>query len=181
GAATPPAPAPPPAPADRQRRPAIYFEPSAGHRTRGGRLQGPPAERASERRPGDLMQGLLLADRYLLGEPLGSGGAGHVYRATDLRTGGPVAVKLLHPLLARDRPSRERLRREAHIAARLTSPRIVRVIDLVEGGDTPFLVLEYVAGETLEDVLRRRGRLPVEEALRIALEVAQALEAAHAA
>ena len=57
--------------------------------------------------------GTILADRYRLGEELGRGGMGAVYRATDLRTGGPVAVKALHPAFARDPVYRERLRREA--------------------------------------------------------------------
>ena len=122
----------------------------------------------------------LIADRYLLGQALSAGGSGTVYRATDLRTGGPVAVKLPHPALARDPVHRERLRREALLAASLTSPRVVRVLDLGEHAGTPFLVLEYVAGETLHDRLHREGPLPLREALVIVLEVARALEAAHA-
>jgi eukaryotic-like serine/threonine-protein kinase len=124
--------------------------------------------------------GRVLADRYLLGPVLSSGGTGSVYKATDLRTGGPVAVKLPHPALARDPVHRERLRREALLAASLTSPRVVRVLDLGEHDGTPFLVLEYVAGETLHEHLQREGRLPLGEALAITLEVARALEAAHA-
>ncbi|MDQ3701897.1 MAG: serine/threonine-protein kinase [Chloroflexota bacterium] len=127
------------------------------------------------------MLGTLLAGRYMLAEALGSGGAGSVYRATDLRTGGSVAVKLLHPLLAQNPTWRERLRREAQIAAQLTSPRIVRVIDLAEEEGGPFLVLEYVAGETLEERLRQHGPLAPGTALAIAIEVAHALAAAHAA
>ena len=121
----------------------------------------------------------LIADRYLLGPALSAGGSGTVYRATDLRTGGPVAVKLPHPALARDPVHRERLRREALLAASLTSPRVVRVLDLGEHAGTPFLVLEYVAGETLHQRLHREGPLPLREALVIVLEVARALEAAH--
>src|SRR5215203_6088890 len=122
----------------------------------------------------------ILADRYLLGPVLSSGGTGTVYRATDLRTGGPVAVKLPHPTLMSDPVHRERLRREALLAASLTSPRVVRVLDLGEHGGTPFLVLEYVNGETLQDRLQRQGRLSLSEALGITLEVARALEAANA-
>jgi non-specific serine/threonine protein kinase len=122
----------------------------------------------------------ILADRYLLGPVLSSGGTGTVYRATDLRTGGPVAVKLPHPTLVGDPVHRERLRREALLAASLTSPRVVRVLDLGEHAGTPFLVLEYVNGETLQDRLHRLGQLPPREALSITLEVARALEAAHA-
>ena len=105
---------------------------------------------------------------------------GAVYRATDLHTGGPVAVKALHPALARDPVSRERLRREAQTAAVLTSPRVVRVVDLDAAAEPPFLVLEYVAGETLQARWRREGRLAPGAALAIVLEIARALEDAHA-
>jgi non-specific serine/threonine protein kinase len=123
----------------------------------------------------------LLAGRYLLVEEIGSGGMGTVYRSTDLRTGGPVAVKLLHPALARNAMYRERLRREAQIAASLTSPRVVRIVDLDEHEGIPFIVQEYVAGETLDRQLERDGKFPLLEALAIGREVARALEAAHAA
>ena len=125
------------------------------------------------------MDGTILADRYLLTEEIGAGGMGTVYRATDLRTGGPVAVKVPHPYLARDPVFRERLRREARIAAALTSPRVVRVVDLDEHEGVPYLVMEFVAGETLSERLRRAGP-PGAEALAIAREIARALEAAHA-
>ena len=124
--------------------------------------------------------GTIFADRYRLGEVIGRGGMGAVYRATDLRTGGPVAIKALHPAFARDPVYRERLRREAQAAAVLTSPRVVRVVDLDAAAEPPFLVLEYVAGETLQERLRREGRLDPGEAVAIVLEVARALEDAHA-
>src|SRR5215207_6597061 len=117
--------------------------------------------------------GTILANRYLLGEQLGQGGMGAVYAATDLRTGGRVAVKLLHPALAPTPEAVERLRREAQIAASLSSPRVVRVIDLDTdpASGAAFLVQEFIAGETLADVLARRGALPPEEALGIGEEV----------
>src|SRR5436305_8269252 len=121
--------------------------------------------------------GTLLAGRYLLGDEIGSGGMGSVFQATDLRTGGPVAVKLLHPALARNPTYRERLRREAQIAASLTSPRVVRVVDLDEHDGIPFIVQEFVAGQTLDRRLEREGKLPLAEALAIAREVGWALEA----
>jgi hypothetical protein len=127
------------------------------------------------------MQGTLLAGRYLLAEPIGRGGMGTVYRATDQRTGGTVAVKLLHDEALEDPANAESLRREARLAAAIASPRVVRVIDVDEQDGLPFLVLEYVAGETLQDLLRREGRLPPHEALALCLEVSRALEAAHAA
>ncbi|MFN8556025.1 MAG: protein kinase [Dehalococcoidia bacterium] len=104
---------------------------------------------------------------------------GTVFRAVDLRTGGNVAVKAPHAFLTRDRNYVERLRREAMIAASLQSPRIARVTDLAEHDGTPYLVMEYVPGETLANVIDREGPLAPERALRIALEVARALDAAH--
>jgi serine/threonine protein kinase/sugar lactone lactonase YvrE len=127
------------------------------------------------------MQGTVLADRYRLGEVLGRGGMGTVYRATDLHTGGTVAVKVVHPHLAHDPVYNARLRREGQALITLTSPRVVRLVDvdaLPDGG--PFLVMEYVPGETLADRLRRDRVVPLAEALAVALEVARALEAAHA-
>ncbi|HEX2516978.1 MAG TPA: serine/threonine-protein kinase, partial [Chloroflexota bacterium] len=124
--------------------------------------------------------GTILANRYRLGDEIGRGGMGAVYRATDLHTGGPVAIKALHPAFARDPVYRERLRREAQTAAVLTSPRVVRVVDLDASAEPPFLVLEYVAGETLQARWRREGRLAPGPALAIVLEIARALEDAHA-
>src|SRR5215211_7592415 len=120
------------------------------------------------------MNGTILANRYLLDAQIGAGGMGAVYRATDLRTGGAVAVKFLHAVFAGSGEFAERLQREAQLAASLTSPRVVRVIDLDTHGGAPFLVMEYVAGPTLQDLLDETGRLPPAEAVRIALEVARA-------
>jgi serine/threonine protein kinase len=140
----------------------------------GGRALAAPAG------PAGLVPGAVLGGRYRLEAAAGGGGMGTVYRATDLHTGGPVAVKVPHPHLARRPVTRERLRREAYLAAVLTSPRVVRVLDLAEHEGVPFLVTELVAGEALGDRLRREGRLPPAEALAIAREVALALAAAHA-
>src|SRR5215218_4603445 len=130
-----------------------------------------------------LTPGAILANRYLLQQELGRGGMGAVYAATDLRTGGRVAVKLLHPALAPTAEAVERLRREAQIAASLTSPRVVRIVDLDTdpASGATFLVQEFVAGETLADALERRGAFPLAEALHLVGEIARALSAAHAA
>lgn len=125
------------------------------------------------------MQGTILSNRYLLADEIGSGGMGSVFLATDLRTGAQVAVKVAHPLLARDPIYKERLRREAQIVASLSSPRIVRVLDLDSEGERLFLVMEYVPGPTLADELRDRGRLPPAEALTVTLEIGRALATAH--
>ena len=127
------------------------------------------------------MQGQFLAGRYVLGETLGSGGMGAVYRATDVRTGGTVAVKIPHPWLAINDEFSVRLHREAEIAASLTSPRIVRVMDFDWHEGRPFLVMEYVPGKTLAEILGERSRIDWRETVRIITEVARALDAAHRA
>lgn len=125
------------------------------------------------------MNGQILAGRYLVGEILGSGGMGAVYRGVDLRTGGPVAIKIPHPWLTADTDFTTRLHREAQIAAALVSPRIVKVIDFDWHEGRPFLVMEYVPGKTLAEMLSEQGPFSWPEAARIALEVARALDAAH--
>jgi serine/threonine-protein kinase len=127
------------------------------------------------------MSGQVLNGRYLLHDTLGAGGMGAVYRATDLRTGATVAVKIPHPWLTMDGDYAERLHREARIAAVLTSPRIVRVIDFDRHEGRPFLVMEYVPGQTLAEALDEHGALPWRQAARIALNVARALDGAHRA
>jgi predicted ATPase/class 3 adenylate cyclase/Tfp pilus assembly protein PilF len=127
-----------------------------------------------------MLPDTLIASRYRLTDPLGKGGSGTVYRAIDLRTGGTVAVKILHPGFAHEPEYTARLRREAVLAASLTSPRIVRVTDVGEHAASPFLVMEFVSGPTLQDRLIEQGRLSVDEALAIGLEVARAMVAAHA-
>jgi tetratricopeptide (TPR) repeat protein len=113
---------------------------------------------------------------------LGSGGMGSVYRARDSRLNRQVALKLLADELAADPDARARLEREALSAAALDHPFICKIFEIgehpIEGG-VPFLVLEYIAGGTLRDRLRA-GRMPSSEVLRIASEIAEALEAAHA-
>lgn len=127
-----------------------------------------------------VTRGETLSGRYVIEHELGTGGMGAVYQATDLRTGAAVAVKVPHAFLARDPVYLERLRREAQIAARVRSPRVAMVTDFGEHEGTPYLVMEFVPGETLSDQLQREGAMPAIEALHVALEVARALEEAHA-
>jgi eukaryotic-like serine/threonine-protein kinase len=127
-----------------------------------------------------VSDGSMLSNRYLIVREVGSGGMGSVYEATDLRTGGTVAVKTLHPHFARDAQFVSRLRREAQIAASIRTPRAVKVLDLDEFEGTPFLVMEYVTGEDLADKLERMGRLSVDEALSVCMDITRALEGAHA-
>jgi predicted Ser/Thr protein kinase len=118
---------------------------------------------------------------YELERELGRGGMGAVYVGRDRRDGTRVAVKILHPWLAASDPSfRDRFEREAHTAALLRSPYTVQLIDYGVEGDTCFLVMEFVEGQSLGDMIEKRGPLDPLTALRYAAEVARALEEAGA-
>jgi eukaryotic-like serine/threonine-protein kinase len=128
--------------------------------------------------------GTLLGGRYRLDAQIGRGGMSTVYRAFDTVLERPVAIKLMHREIASDSGQLERFRREARSVARLNHPHIVTVIDAGEepaedGGSTPYIVLEYVEGETLKELIRREGPLDVPQALAYAIEIARALGAAH--
>ena len=116
---------------------------------------------------------------YEILAPLGEGGMGVVYRARDPRLDRQVAIKLLSVALAADRDARERLRLEAMAAAALDHPYICKIFEIGEEDAALFLVMEYIAGENL-DVRLRQGRMPLAEALRLAGEIAEALQEAHA-
>src|SRR3712207_4042883 len=124
--------------------------------------------------------GMQLNGRYRLEAQIGSGGMSTVYRATDTVLERHVAVKLMHREIASDSGQLERFRREARAVAQLSHPHIVGVIDAGEEDGRPYIVFEYVEGETLKDRIRRMGRLPVDEAIAYAIEIARALGAAHA-
>ena len=125
--------------------------------------------------------GKRLFSRYRLHERLGVGGWAEVWRATDEQTGETVALKRLHPHVARDASARTRLRREAAAVSVIKGPGVVRVRDLVEDGDEVALVLDFVEGEPLSEILARDGSLPRRQALAVVAQVAEALAAAHAA
>lgn len=122
----------------------------------------------------------LLDGRYRLDEKVGSGGMSTVYFAFDLTLERPVALKLLHREIASDSDQLERFRREARAVAKLSHPHIVTVIDAGEDGGSPYIVFEFVEGETLKQRIQRCGRLPIAEAVAYAIEIARALAAAHA-
>src|SRR4051812_9372443 len=103
-----------------------------------------------------------------------------VYRAFDETLERWVAIKVLHADMSQDPSQLERFRREARAAARLQHPHVVTVIDAGEDDGQPFIVFEYVEGETLKDRIRRLGRLPVAEAIAYSIEMGRALMAAHA-
>jgi formylglycine-generating enzyme required for sulfatase activity len=139
------------------------------------------AERAKalgrrEDRP--LALGQVLGNYRLL-EPLGAGGMGQVFKAEHLRMQRQVALKVIAADLLRSAAARERFRREVHAVARLASPHIVAAYDAGEQGGHDFLVMEYVAGDNLDHLVRRQGPLSVETALRYTAEAANGLAHAH--
>ena len=116
---------------------------------------------------------------YRVTAKLGEGGMGEVYRATDTKLGRDVAIKVLPASISRDATSLARFEREAKALASLNHPHIAAIHGFDADQGTHFLVLELVEGPTLSERLRR-GRLPVDEALRVARQIAEAVEAAHA-
>jgi serine/threonine-protein kinase len=131
----------------------------------------------------DPLVGRLLDGRYRLDRPIARGGMATVYTATDTRLDRVVAVKVMRPALAEDADFVARFAREARAAARLSSPEVVAVHD--QGTDpstgTAYLVMEYVAGRTLRDVIRDSGPLSASRALSLLEPLLRALAAAHAA
>jgi serine/threonine-protein kinase len=131
----------------------------------------------------DPLVGRLLDGRYRLDRPIARGGMATVYTATDTRLDRVVAVKVMRPALAEDPDFVARFAREARAAARLSSPEVVAVHD--QGTDpstgTAYLVMEYVAGRTLRDVIRDSGPISPSRALALLEPVLRALAAAHAA
>jgi len=124
--------------------------------------------------------GTSLNGRYRLEARIGAGGMSTVYRAVDETLERDVAVKLMNREVASDSDLLERFRREARAVAQLSHPHVVGVIDAGEDDGRPYIVLEYVEGETLKERIRRLGRLPIAEAVAYAIEIARALGAAHA-
>jgi len=127
-----------------------------------------------------MQPGHILSGRYRVLSTLGGGGMANVYLAEDTTLGRRVAIKVLHQRLVEDPKFVERFRREAKAAAGLNHPNIVAVYDWGQAGEQNYIVMEYVEGETLKDRIRRNGRLGLDEASGIALELLAAIAAAHA-
>jgi serine/threonine protein kinase len=124
-----------------------------------------------------LTAGMRISSYEILA-PIGAGGMGEVYQAKDQKLGRDVAIKILPEEFAKDAYRVARFQREAKLLASLNHPNIAAIYGLEESGGSNFLVLELVEGETLADQLIR-GAIPAEEALKLALQIAEALEAAH--
>ena len=122
---------------------------------------------------------IILGGRYELQRRLARGGMAEVFLAQDQLLGRPVAVKVLFPEFATDPAFVERFRREAQAAANLSHPNIVGVYDWGREGKTYYIVMEYVEGRSLSEVIRTEGPLPAVQAAEIAKEIASALGFAH--
>ena len=125
------------------------------------------------------MIGELIGGRYVVEDLVGTGGMSSVYRARDNVLERQVALKILHDRFSGDPEYVERFRREARAIASLNHPNIVTIIDRGELGRHQFIVFEHVAGENLKDVVRRRGPLPIHEAVALTTQVARGLAFAH--
>jgi eukaryotic-like serine/threonine-protein kinase len=110
--------------------------------------------------------------------PLGAGGMGEVYRARDTKLGRVVAIKVLPDAFTADPERVPRFEREAKVLASLNHPNIASLFGMDQEGERHFLVMELVEGDTLSERLQRR-RMPIDEVLRIAFQIADALETAH--
>ncbi|TNB73217.1 PASTA domain-containing protein [Arthrobacter sp. BB-1] len=129
----------------------------------------------------DPLVGTLVDNRYAVRSKLARGGMSTVYLATDQRLERDVALKVLHPHLSADDNFLGRLGREAKAAARLSHPHVVGVLDQGNDGRTAYLVMEYIKGHTLRDLISEKGALPPRLALALIDPVVEGLGAAHAA
>src|SRR5262249_31581745 len=132
---------------------------------------------ATDRPPGRLTVGTRLGPYEIL-TLIGAGGMGEVYKARDTRLNRIVAVKILRAHLHAERDCRRRFEREAHAVAALAHPHICVLYDIGQHEGIDFLLMEYLDGETLADRVRD-GPLPLDDAIRFAIEIADALDSAH--
>src|SRR6478735_9376882 len=127
----------------------------------------------------DTLSGTLFAGRYRIARKLGGGGMADVYLAEDQELGRRVAIKMLHARYANDEQFVERFRREATHAAGLSHPNIVSIFDRGEFDGSYFIVMEYVEGRTLKELIRSRGLCPVPVAIAYTRQILAALRYAH--
>lgn len=127
------------------------------------------------------MQPQLLDGRYQIERLLGDGGMARVYLGRDLRLNRPVAIKIPHSHLMTDPDFLARFRHEAHAAAMVSHPNLVDVYDVGQDGDQHYIVMEYVAGSTLKQLINREAPFAIPRAVRIGEQIARGLHAAHRA
>ncbi|MBI5930139.1 MAG: protein kinase [Chloroflexi bacterium] len=122
----------------------------------------------------------VIANRFEMGSFLAGGGMGDVYRGLDRSTEQPVAIKVLKPeIVAQDPDQLQRFAREGELLARLNHPNIVKVIKMVQEEGKHYIIMEYVGGGTLRDLLIEQPQLPIKRVMEIALDLADALTRAH--
>ena len=165
---------------------------NAPEETRGYFAESEPVERAPARQEKsatpfdrvltdpDACDGIVLGGRYRLESHQGTGGMAVVFRALDMNTGHTVAVKLLRPdLVQQDSNYISRFQREAEAASRMTHHNIVNLLDVGQEGSIRYLVMEYVEGHTLKEIIEERGRLTPETSVQFAIRILSALQHAH--
>jgi len=139
-----------------------------------------PVDAAALQTPQDSLVGQKLAGKYLIEELIKSGGMGSVYRGKHVLMDKTVAIKVLRPSLASDDVVVARFSREAKAASRISHPHAVSVTDFGESENgVVFLVMEYLDGQTLKDLIRREGAMPLARVVEIVRQVSGALDAAH--
>ncbi|GAE24201.1 serine/threonine protein kinase PrkC [Halalkalibacter wakoensis JCM 9140] len=126
------------------------------------------------------MIGQRISGRYQILDTIGGGGMANVYKALDVILDRHVAVKVLQPQFSDDEQFIKRFRREAQSATSLAHPNIVNIYDVGEEGNTYYIVMEYVEGQTLKELIQARGPLPVQEAIDYMVQMLLALEHSHA-
>ncbi|MFH1513391.1 MAG: Stk1 family PASTA domain-containing Ser/Thr kinase [Bacillota bacterium] len=126
-----------------------------------------------------MIKGMVFAERYKLVDFLGQGGMSLVYRAVDIRTGHSVAIKILKSEYNNDAEFLERFQREAHAAGRMSHHNIVNLLDVGTEGEFRYLVLEYISGNTLKDIINEKGSLNPNTAIQITIRILSALQHAH--
>ncbi len=125
------------------------------------------------------MTGRVIAQRYQILDAIGKGGMAIVYRAIDTRTGHSVAIKVLRPEFSQDEEFLSRFQREAEAASKVSHHNIVNLLDVGMDGDSRYLVMEYVQGKTLKEVIRHKGKLPYTTAVQIGIRILSALQHTH--
>src|SRR4051812_32814167 len=139
-----------------------------------------PADGEALEKDPDSLVGTILSGKYRIDARLNEGGMGTVYRGTHVLMDKTVAVKVLRPSLAADQKIVARFSREARAASRISHPHAISVTDFGEDENgIVFLVMEYLEGETLKELIRREGPMPLDRVVDIIKQVGQALDAAH--
>ena len=148
--------------------------------------QNPPAAAATPASPpgstlgGLLLQpGILLGNRYQIIQLLGEGGMGAVYKARDIELDRIIALKVIRPELASNPEILQRFKQELILARQVTDRNVIRIFDLGEANGIKFITMEYVEGESLYHILRRQGKIPINEAVEIMRQMLSGLQAAH--